>query len=316
MSRVDVVIPVFGKPKYFAETVESVVNQPLVENVIVVLDRVDKEYLVKLKFESDKIKYYTSNTPGIVSALNLGLEKSKADFVARIDSDDIMFPERIQVQFHFLISNPGYVCVGSSLEIFGDGMKNKLKRYPSEHKKIVKHLSYQNAMAHPSVMYRKATVVNVGGYRRIFEGAEDYDLWLRLSKIGKLYNFREPLTRYRVTSEQYSSKFSCYRSELDSLVRLLNLDSEQNIPISFFDSPATSHQIKESLKIYSRNLQLKQRGDYEQLLHAQNFGRILAIKSSKNTKLIRYSKMITLLTKLIISSPQFAMKVINGKIFK
>lgn len=316
MSRVDVVIPVFGKPKYFAETVESVVNQPLIENIIVVLDRVDKEYLAKLKFESDKIKFYTSNTPGIVSALNLGLEKSKADFVARIDSDDIMFPERIQAQFHFLISNPGYVCVGSSLEIFGDGMKKKLKRYPSEHKKIVKHLSYQNAMAHPSVMYRKATVVDVGGYRTIFEGAEDYDLWLRLSKFGKLYNFREPLTKYRVTSEQYSSKFSCYRSELDSLVRLLNLDSEHNIPKSFFDSPASSHQIKESLKIYSRNLQLKQRRDYEQLLHAQNFGRILAVKSSKNTKLIRYSKMIILLLRLIISSPQFAMKVINGKIFK
>jgi glycosyltransferase involved in cell wall biosynthesis len=316
MSGVDVVIPVFGKPKYFTETIESVVNQPLIENIIVVLDRVDKEYLVKLKFESDKIKFYTSNIPGIVSALNLGLEKSKADFVARIDSDDIMFPERIQTQFHFLVSNPGYVCVGSSLEIFGEGIKKKLKRYPCEHKKIVKHLSYQNAMAHPSVMYRKATVVDVGGYRRIFEGAEDYDLWFRLSKIGKLYNFREPLTKYRVTSEQYSSKFSSYRSELDSLVRLFNLDSEQNIPKSFFESPASSHHIKESLELYSRNLQLKQREDYEQLLNAQNFGRILAIKNSKSIKLIRYFKIIILLTRLIVSSPRFAMKVINGKIFK
>jgi glycosyltransferase involved in cell wall biosynthesis len=316
MSVVDVVIPVFGKPRYFAETIESVVNQPLIKNIIVVLDRVDKEYLVKFKFKSDKIKFYTSNTPGIVSALNLGLEKSKADFIARIDSDDIMLPERIQTQFHFLVSNPGYVCVGSSLEIFGEGMKKKLKKYPCEHKKIVKHLSYQNAMAHPSVMYRKAAVVDVGGYRSIFEGAEDYDLWFRLSKIGKLYNFKEPLTKYRVTSEQYSSKFSSYRSELDSLVRLLNLDSEQNIPKSFFDSPASSHHIKELLEIYSSHLQLKQPGDYEQLLHAQNFGRLLAIKSSKSTQLIRYFKIFFFLTRLIISSPLFAIKVINGKIFK
>jgi glycosyltransferase involved in cell wall biosynthesis len=316
MNKVDVIIPVHGKPIYFAETLQSIMNQPQVKNIIVILDRVDKEYFAALEIPKHKTKVFNSKIPGIVSALNLGLEKSNADFIARIDSDDIMFPGRISTQLDFLMSNPDHVCVGSSLEIFGAGMKKKIKKYPSQHKKIVKHLTYQNAIAHPSVMYRKDSVLAVGGYRRIFEGAEDYDLWFRLSKIGKLYNLKQPLTRYRINSEQYSLKFSPYRSELDSLVRLFNLGFVKVIPKISLNTPATKDQIQEYLRIYSKQMQMEQPKLSNQLLCAQRFGDILNTKSSQRSSVAINFKVLFLIFKLIATSPLFSLKVINGKIFK
>jgi glycosyltransferase involved in cell wall biosynthesis len=316
MNKVDVIIPVHGKPIYFAETLQSIINQPKVENIIVILDRVDQEYFAALEIPKDKTRVFNSRIPGIVSALNLGLEKSNADFIARIDSDDIMFPSRISTQLDFLMSNPDHVCVGSSLEIFGAGMKKRIKKYPSQHKKIVKHLTYQNAIAHPSVMYRKDSVLAVGGYRRIFEGAEDYDLWFRLSKIGKLYNLKQPLTRYRINSEQYSLEFSPYRSELDSLVRLFNLGLFKAIPKISLNTPATKDQIQEYLRIYSKQMQMEQPKLSNQLLCAQRFGDILNTKSSQRSSVAINFKVLFLIFKLIATSPLFSLKVINGKIFK
>jgi glycosyltransferase involved in cell wall biosynthesis len=316
MSKVDVIIPVYGKPIYLIETIKSVVNQAFVRNIIIVLDRVDKDFFANLNLNHDNLVVVSSETPGIVAALNLGLENSKAELVARIDSDDIMLPGRISKQLEFLVSNPDYVCVGTSIEIFGNGTNNKIKKYPRTHNKIINQLTYQNSLAHPAVMYRRESVLSAGGYRAVFEGAEDYDLWFRLSKIGKLYNLEEPFTKYRINLGQYSSKFSSYRSELDSLVRIFNMARIEDLSKDFYNELIPINKIIENLEIYSQKIKINQPKLFKKLSNAQEFGSIINFKTLENRKIKRNFALLFYLIRLIIVSPIFSIKIILARINK
>ena len=313
MNNVDVIIPVHGTPMYLSETIQSIISQSYINKIIIVLDRVDKEYFSKLNFTQNNLMVIASNTPGIVSALNTGLKNSKAEFIARIDSDDLMCPGRINKQRDFLISNPLCVCVGSNIEIFEASSVKKVKKYPYSHKKIVKQLTYQNAIAHPSVMFRRKAVLEAGCYRPFFEGSEDYDLWFRLSKIGHLNNINFPFTKYRISSEQYSSKFSSYRVELDSLVRLLNLANIDEFPILNYDKIMSGPEIQ---KYYRDFLNLVKKDDkklYNYLRSAEKFSVLLIYKSFKIINKFDYIVFFVLVLRLTLMSPKFSLKVLIGK---
>lgn len=313
MKNVDVIIPVHGTPIYLLETIESISDQQFIDKIIIVLDRVDKQYFSNLEINQTNLVIVQSNTPGIVSALNTGLEISTAEFVARIDSDDVMGRERIQTQLDFFASNPKCVCVGSYIEIFDGNPRSKIKKYPISHKEIINQLTYQNAMAHPSVMFRRKAVLEVGGYRPFFEGSEDYDLWFRLSKVGQLNNINIPLTKYRRNPGQYSSRFSAYRVELDSLVRLLNSWASKAFANVNYSQTPTGPQVKE----YHQNfLKLVKKDDYllyKNLISAQRFSVVLNHKNIKTRNISGYLIFILLIFRLLLMSPILSLKILIGR---
>jgi glycosyltransferase involved in cell wall biosynthesis len=313
MKNVDVIIPVHGTPIYLLETIESISDQQFINKIIIVLDRVDKQYFSNLEINQTNLVIVQSNTPGIVSALNTGLEISTAEFVARIDSDDMMGQKRIQTQLDFFASNPKSVCVGSYIEIFDGTPRNKIKKYPISHKAIINQLTYQNAMAHPSVMFRRKAVLEVGGYRSFFEGSEDYDLWIRLSKVGQLNNINIPLTRYRQNPGQYSSKFSEYRVELDSLVRLLNSwASKAFVNVNYSQTP-TGPQVKE---YYQNFLKLVKKDDYllyKKLISAQRFSAAIKYKNIKNRNISASLIFILYIFRLLLISPILSLRIFIGR---
>jgi len=316
MNKVDVLLPVFGKPLYISETLNSIIIQPNINKILLILDRVDENYFKNLNLIE---KYHdlfilTSNNPGIANALNTGLKNSSAEFIARIDADDIMMPGRITNQLNFLTSHPNHVCVGSSIQIFGNVRKSYIKNYHIANTKIYKHLLYQNAMAHPSVMYRRKSVLEINGYRPFFEGAEDYDLWFRLSKIGQLGNLREPLTKYRINSGQYSSKFAESRVKLDSLVRLFNLAGMEEKQLNFFDQPLSLPELNNVHRELIKEIKSRNRKIYKLLINAENFGAILALKPNYSNKIIYYRKILYYFLKVFSTSPFFILKVVLGKI--
>lgn len=316
MNNVDVIIPVHGTPIYLLETIQSIIDQQFINKIILVLDRVDQEYFLNLGINQNNLIIVESSTPGIVSALNIGLQISEAEFVARIDSDDIMEPGRILMQLDFLVSNPNCVCVGSNIEIFGGNFGHKIKKYPTSHKKIVKQLLYQNAVAHPSVMFRRKAVLDAGSYRPFFEGSEDYDLWFRLSKIGELNNLNNPLTRYRANPGQYSSKFSKYRVELDSLVRLLNSHASKEFSSLNYNETLSGSKIKECYQECMKIVKVSNYRLYRDIKSAEQFSNLLNYKNIKNKSILEYLIMILLISRLILTSPIFAFKILTGRIIR
>jgi hypothetical protein len=93
--------------------------------------------------------------------------------------------------------------------MFRDGQDfGEASHFPTSAASISQLLKYVTTFAHPSVMFRKSRVVEVGGYREFYSFAEDYDLWLRLNRGNNLVNLPEVLTRYRIHDKQVSQQYA------------------------------------------------------------------------------------------------------------
>ena len=225
-SQVTVLMPVHGFAPYLDQAIESVLRQTINElEILIIFDRPHIKtvnVLDEYQTRDDRIRSAFSTTPGISAALNFGLSLTSTDLVARLDCDDVMDESRLEKQL-LIMRNDRIVCVGSQLRIIDqDNREIRFTHYPTTPSSIKSSLRIRNVVAHPSVMYKKRAVDLAGGYRSEYNGAEDYDLWIRLSKIGQIVNMAEPLTNYRMHKNQYSRKNSHLQRKLDGDVRQNN----------------------------------------------------------------------------------------------
>ena len=165
------------------------------------------DYLSKRNVEYLLVK---AEKRGMALALNSGLDVCVHEFVARIDSDDVMIPDRLENQIEYLKKNESVVAVGGQLEFIledGSPAKPRHSNYPTGVEEVRAAFERGCYLAHPAVTFRKSVVIKVGRYREEFKFAEDYDLWLRLLDIGELDNLPIPVTQYRQHSGQLSNNF-------------------------------------------------------------------------------------------------------------
>ncbi|MGE0496647.1 MAG: glycosyltransferase [Ramlibacter sp.] len=125
-------------------------------------------------------KLLTSDVAHLNHSLNLGLDAAAGELVARMDADDIAYPDRLTEQVKFLLEHPEVSVCGSWYALI-DGADRPFRevRLPCSDAKLRAAAFYSNPICHPSVMFRRADVIRLGGYLGgLF--AEDYDLWLRM----------------------------------------------------------------------------------------------------------------------------------------
>mgnify|MGYP004467316687 CR=1 FL=1 len=132
-------------------------------------------------------------------ALEAGLKVCRYELVARMDSDDIMMPKRLERQYRYMIENPHLAACGGEIAEFIDEDKMlREKSMPISPDAVYMYGKLRNPMNHMTVMFRKSAIEAVGGYRH-FPGLEDYDLWIRLIMNGyKLSNLPEVLVKARI----------------------------------------------------------------------------------------------------------------------
>jgi glycosyltransferase involved in cell wall biosynthesis len=129
---------------------------------------------------------------GLAAALNLGLELARAPLVARMDADDVMHPTRLELQYHALQSQPELVLIASRVVAFpARVIKAGLREYLRWQNRILTpeqvdaEIYVEAPFAHPSVMFHRAPVRELGGYTTK-PYPEDYELWLRMHEAGML----------------------------------------------------------------------------------------------------------------------------------
>jgi len=224
---VDVLMPVHGSGHFLSQSIESFNQFSVPESTLVlILDRPDEQLLSVVgnaKLGSNS-RVLVSPGSGIVDALNFGISNSNARYIARLDSDDLLMAGRLREQIKILNSNLEIVCVGTQVELIdSNGHYLGFTRYPTDPHKISLRLQFQNCIAHPSVMFRREHNATTFLYRKAFTGAEDYDLWLRMNKFGRIVNINQRLTKYRVSAGQYSSTFGNSIRQIENLSRAVNL---------------------------------------------------------------------------------------------
>ena len=232
-SDVTVLIPAYGASPYLRYTIESINESTSVPfEIIVVDDGINPEILsllVGMQLKST-LHVVRNEGRGLVHALNTGLRHAKSKYICRIDNDDLMAIKRIEIQVKTLQENPELVAVGTQC-IYVDevGIQRGKSMYPLGD--LRKNVKFQTSclIAHPSSMYLKNAALSVGGYRSLFKWngidiAEDFDFWLRISKIGGIQVINEYLTFYRQHPNQLSSHNLIGQALGTPYVAALNLD--------------------------------------------------------------------------------------------
>ena len=214
-SEVSVLIPAHGASPFIQYTLESIFrNTVQPEEVLVIDDGLSKEAIAQIDLFSPSlpILIIPNDGKGLVDALNTGLRVAKSKYIARIDNDDLMAENRIEIQLAQFESDPNLVAVGSQCRyINSDGTSTGRSNYPIGVLNKVPEFKFKCLIAHPSTMYIRSSALDIGGYRSIFtwngvDIAEDFDFWLRISKIGIISVSEELLTEYRQHAGQLSSR--------------------------------------------------------------------------------------------------------------
>ena len=126
---------------------------------------------------------------GLTEALGAALGLARAPLVARLDADDIALPERLERQRAFLGAHPDVGLLGTAArEVDAAGRELAVVRPPTDDPAIRCALIRRNPFVHSSVMMRRAAVERAGGYDPAFPVAQDYDLWMRMSRVTRMAN--------------------------------------------------------------------------------------------------------------------------------
>jgi hypothetical protein len=209
--QVSVVIPVWNGERYLKQAIESILAQDFVDFELIVIDdgSTDRsaEIVSAFAYEPRVVLHRQANA-GVVAARNVGLRLAQAEFVAFLDADDIALPGRLAKQVAYLRAHPEAAVIGSNITYFSDADGViRTQKFPFGEAQVAIALETGNPLAQPSVMMRKSMAMAVGGYRDAFKfGAEDYDLWLRLSEKYPLDNLPEVLTLYRVHADSLTHR--------------------------------------------------------------------------------------------------------------
>ncbi len=206
MPEVSVLMAVYNGGKFLHEAVRSVLTQTYNDFEFLIIDDASTdgsfEYLTSVAASDSRLRLFRADKQmGLVSALNLLLSEAVGEFVARMDADDICHPSRFREQVARFEKEPCLVLLGTRFEYIdrsGRKLSEGNPRLENEELQIELIVS-GNPFCHPSVMMRTAPVKALGGYRQsINRYAQDYDLFLRLAKVGQVANLAQSLLGYRI----------------------------------------------------------------------------------------------------------------------
>ena len=208
VNEIDVLLPVKEPAPWLAATLESLNAQTYTHWRLVVVVH------GRSAFISDTISKMIRNykilhcdiSDALPTLLNTGLSECNSRYIARIDSDDLAHPDRLLRQLLFMNSNEDCIVVGSCAVLI-DEYSNEVGRrdVATNENSIYRKLPWKTPLIHPSVLMRRDAVVEAGGYSVDAKNAEDYELWLRMARIGRICNLWEPLLSYRMHGSQVSA---------------------------------------------------------------------------------------------------------------
>lgn len=203
-------LPIHNGQAHLEQTLQSIAAQDYPNHKVLVWDdgSTDRTCEILSDWLGSRIegRVVGHNRVGLGQALANLVTESDTELIARIDADDIAAPERLTQQVRLLIDNRRVGLVGSLMSVIGDS--NHLITQPLDDASLRWGLRFGNTVNHPSVMLRRSAVMEVGNYRPLDAGKEDYDLWARLALIVRFATMPQTLTHYRLHSASATAGWS------------------------------------------------------------------------------------------------------------
>lgn len=218
-KSVAVILPVYknDKPEYAISAIDSVLNQTL-SNVHLYIGvdgpiggNLEEVLAAYSKLPNVKICRYLENR-GLACVLNDLLAEAfrdGAEYIARMDADDISMPDRFEKQVKFLQTHPEVDVVGGAIEEIDErsNVTGKIIKYPHTHAECRRFFRYRDPFAHPAVMFYKTFFLKVRGYRNEYRKNQDTMLWYdALCARCQFANLDCVILQFRVTPDFYKTR--------------------------------------------------------------------------------------------------------------
>jgi glycosyltransferase involved in cell wall biosynthesis len=206
---------VYNGEKYLKESIESILNQSYKNFEFIVVNdaSIDSTNKIINSFEDDRIILISNiNNIGLTKSLNLGLKHARGKYIARMDADDISFPDRLEKQLNHMLSNDDVALLGTQASIideYGDSIFSPpLWEKPVTHAEIKWFTNFTNPLIHSSIMIKKDIIVDIfGGYDNNYRTNQDFELWVRIIPLYRCENMHERLLAFRLHDESISMHY-------------------------------------------------------------------------------------------------------------
>lgn len=199
---ISVIMTVYNSEKYISEAVNSVLNQTFKDFEFIIVNDASTDTTLDIlkQFDDERIILLENNeNKGTVFSANRAIRIAKGKYIARVDSDDVFLPEKLEKQFNYLEQNNNVSIVGCQAIIIDEtGNEIKQNKWPVGFNNVLfEAFTNVSPVGNPMVLIRKSDLLEVGKYRDFFP-AEDLDLWLRFILKGKVIdNLPDTLFLYR-----------------------------------------------------------------------------------------------------------------------
>jgi glycosyltransferase involved in cell wall biosynthesis len=193
-------MPVYNAEQYLRSAMDSMLSQTFQDFEFLIIDDGSTDTSVSIieSYTDSRIRFLKNEKNlGISATLNRGIELAACELIARMDSDDISYPDRLQKQYDYMVSHPDCALLSTWARVItDDGKFVRLEKYRSNF--YFYNLTFECWMYHPTIMFRKKEVMEVGMYSMPY--SEDYDLFWKLSVKYEIGNLAEALLDYRLSS--------------------------------------------------------------------------------------------------------------------
>jgi hypothetical protein len=205
MPRVSVVIPAYNREKFVAQTVDSVLAQTYPDfEVIVVDDGSTDNTRAVLAHYGARIKYIYQENRGQAAARNKGLLASQGKYLLFLDSDDLIPPDKLELQVTLLEARPEFGLVYSGRQFINQAGEILGEVRPNKQGQLLKDMLLRrlNLGTTGVVVVRRECFEKAGLFDESLRRGDDTDMWCRIAKAGYAFGcVQQPLIQYRINPE-------------------------------------------------------------------------------------------------------------------
>ncbi len=331
-KKVCVLMPTFNAAKFISYSIKSILDQSFRDFDFFIIDdcSIDDSRRIIGEFEKkdSRIKYFrNNNNMGYSSILENFKFYSNYDYLVRMDADDISHKDRISTQLKIIEQNDNIGVIGTNAIYINKNNDEISKNYNFKSGELLNSdFKNFNRIFHPSTIINIKKLIDVGGYRKVFEPSEDLDLWLRISKKYKIINLNKYLLQYRLHENNFSenSLEKLAKSHLNALYFNIREDLHSK-KINFSDDKYFKKNVDRFL--YFTLMGMIKKKKYEYVTNYLNKNELISkefikIIFSLNNNFLKLLNLINIF-KLIININEtikffifYTIKKINLKIFK
>jgi glycosyltransferase involved in cell wall biosynthesis len=225
-TRVSVIMLTYNRPHFLNRAIGSVIEQDYKDWELIVVDdgsdRETEQLMLEWLARDSRVRYCHREKAGnIANAMNFGIKQARGEYIAVLDDDDYWVPiDKLSRQVRFLDDNTSYVGCGGGAIVVDENCREKLRYVKlQEDEALRKWALISNPIHHSTSMFRRPSIFQCGLYDESLAGFQDWDVFLKLAKTGRLYNFPEALVCY--TMWHGSGSFLAERANCGAAITII-----------------------------------------------------------------------------------------------